>query len=206
MKFIRRNLLKNQCGATLLEMMGVLAVAGILTAGIWKLTDHALYRYRISQVTIQVQSLQKGISRFFASKGNYDALDEEGTVAKLFENNAIPSDMRAEEGKIRHVFGEEVVLANLKYANEASNASTGFSITFTGLSKRVCIEVATISWPENDMANMISIKIGDTKFVWPSYASASDDVKVLPVTMSDAIGECASDNNEEAKSITWEFR
>ena len=198
--------MKNQCGATLLEMMGVLAIAGILTASVWKLTDHALHRYRISRITIQVQSLQKGISRFFASKGNYNALDEDGIVKKLFDNNVIPSSMRAEEGVIRHVFGGEVFLANLRYAHEASNASTGFSITFTGLSKKVCAEVATISWPENDMANMMSVKIGETKFVWPSYASTSEDVKVLPITVGDAFDVCMSDDGETTRSITWEFR
>ena len=56
------------------------------------------------------------------------------------------------------------------------------------------------------MANMMSITIGETKFVWPSYASTSEDVKVLPITVGDAFDVCMSDDGETTRSITWEFR
>lgn len=195
-------MLKNQKGVTMTEMLGVLSIVGILGVSVWKLIDHARYRYRLSQVALQVQSLQKGVSRFYAAEGNYKDLSEEGTVQKLIKNGVVPSDMRRGDSAIGHVFNGSVTLANVTYANEASNASTGFSITFSNLYQRICTEVATISWPENDLANMISISIGDKKYVWPAISETlGEGVGVLPISKSEAMDAC-----ENATSITWEFR
>lgn len=193
--------MKNQKGVTMLEMTAVLGVAGILVAGAWKLVTHARDRQRISEATMQVQSLQKNISRFYAAKGNYNELDESGTIKKLLDEKIIPPDLRAGESALKHVFWGDVTLKNVRYANEITNTSTSFSITFSGLSRKVCAELAAISWPEHDMSNMISIQIGENKYVWPSYAESSE-TGVLPISKVDAIGACSGETND----ITWEFR
>ena len=185
----------------MLEMTAVLGVAGILVAGAWKLVTHARDRQRISEATMQVQSLQKNISRFYAAKGNYNDLNTEGVIKRLLDEKIIPPELRAGEAALKHVYGGDIVLKNVKYANEITNTSTSFSITFKGFSKKVCAELAGISWPEHDMSNMISIQIGETKYVWPSYAESSG-TKVLPVAKVDAMESCSGETND----ITWEFR
>ena len=202
--------MQNERGATMIEMIGVLGVLGVLAASAYHLVDSALNHYRISQGLIQITSLQKNVSRFFASVGNYKALDDEDTVKKLIADNVVPQNMKAGDDAIRHIFGGSVELKNVAYTNEDSAFSTSFSITFKGLDKRVCVEMAALTWPERDSANLLSITVGSVKYTWPVYVSNGDDEKVLPITHTMAMDVCQTEANKNSESkqvdITWEFR
>ena len=54
---------------------------------------------------------------------------------------------------------------------------------------------------QSDAVSLVSIKVGDTKYVWPNYAGNGDS-KVLPVDAGEAMTACA----DAPKDITWEFR
>ena len=56
--------MRNERGATMIEMIGVLGVLGVLAASVYHLIDSALNHYRVSQGLIQITTLQKNISRF----------------------------------------------------------------------------------------------------------------------------------------------
>lgn len=63
--------------------------------------------------------------------------------------------------------------------------------------------MASIVWPQNDAANLVSITVGTTKFVWPSYSSSEETANsVLPVTIAAAMEVCT----EDSQDISWEFR
>ncbi|MBQ8465405.1 MAG: prepilin-type N-terminal cleavage/methylation domain-containing protein [Alphaproteobacteria bacterium] len=201
--------MRNERGSTMIEMMGVLGILGVLAASVYHLIDSALNHYRVSQGLIQVTSLQKNISRFYAAAGNYNDLSKTDTLKKLIKDNVIPQNMKAGDNAIRHVFGGDVELKNVNYTNELSSSSTSFSITFKNLDRRVCVDMATITWPDRDSANLLSIKIGTVKYTWPVYATTGDDSKVLPITEGMAMDTCLSEagkNTNKLVSITWEFR
>lgn len=202
--------MQNERGATMIEMIGVLGVLGVLAASVYHLVDSALNHYRISQGLVQVTSLQKNVSRFFASVGNYKTLNEESTIKKLIADNVVPQSMKAGDAAMRHVFGGSVELKNVNYTDEGSPFSTSFSITFKGLDKRVCVEMASLSWPEKDSANLLSITVGSEKYTWPVYVSNGDDEKVLPITHGMAMNVCQAEAEKNMANkqvdITWEFR
>lgn len=201
--------MQNERGSTMLEMLGVLGVLGVLAASVYHLVASALDQYRVSQGLIQITSLQKNISRFYASAGNYKALDDENTVKKLIADNVIPPNMKAGDSAIRHIFGGDVELKNIAYTDEASISSTSFSITFKNLDRRVCVEMAALSWPERDSANLLSITVGTVKYTWPVYVTNGEDAKVLPITQGMAMDVCkteAEKNTTKLVNITWEFR
>ena len=198
---------KNQRGATMVEILGVLGVLGVLAGSVWKLVGSAWMRYRISNGASQIQSLQRNISRFYASKGNYNDLEEVDAVATLISEKVIPKNMCAGSDAIRHAFGGSVELANVVYSNEMSSASTSYSITFKNLSNSVCMEMLQLKWPETDNANLISISAGGMRYTWPSYSNG--DTYVLPVTMQNAMISCYGENNSNkggTVDITWEFK
>lgn len=189
-------------GTSMLEMIAVISVMAVLATATWNLMGSARYRYRVSQGVSQLQSLQKGINRFYASTGNYNKLGEEGAIQDLFENRVIPKQMKVSGNKIRNVFGKEVEIENVQYDNidDYGKSSDSFVIIFKSLNKKECVEMASISWLQNDNANLVSIKIGSQKFVWPKYDG--EEMDLLPVTTTKAMESCAS----APLDVTWEFR
>ena len=158
-------------GSSMVEMIGVIGIVGILAMSVWGLINSAQSRYRLSQGVIQLQTLQKGINRFYASAGNYDKLRETDAIEELLENRIPPPGMKAGVGKLRNVFGTEVVIADVPYTNidDYGKSSDSFAITFKSLRKNECAEMAGISWVQHDGANLVSITIGEKKFEWPTY-------------------------------------
>ena len=209
--------MQKERGTTMIEMIGVLGVLGVLAASVYHLIDTALSQYRISQGLVQITSLQKNISRFYASAGNYNELEKDGIVAKLIADNVVPQNMKNGDAAIRHIFGGDVELKNIKYQNEISSSSTSFSIAFKELNKKECAEMAALSWPEKDSANLLSITVVGTgfsadqgkKFTWPIYASSSDNTQALPITNGMAMEVCQSEAEKSMSAradIIWEFR
>ncbi|MBR1605458.1 MAG: hypothetical protein IJ660_05075 [Alphaproteobacteria bacterium] len=190
-------------GATLVEVFGVLAILAVVGASVWTLVNSAWNRYRLSQTLSQLQTLQKGITRMYASAGKYDDLASDA-IRKLLENNIPPADMKAGDNALRHAMGGAVEVKNVQYENvaEFGSASDSFTITFKDFkNKKACADLAAYSWTGNDFANIVSVKVKDTKYVWPSYAELSTD-KTLPITQADAMSLCEG----IPLDITWEFR
>lgn len=196
------NIVNEERGSSMVEMIGVIGIVGILAMSVWGLINSAQSRYRLSQGVIQLQTLQKGINRFYASAGNYDKLRETDAIEELLENRIPPPGMKAGVGKLRNVFGTEVVIADVPYTNidDYGKSSDSFAITFKSLRKNECAEMAGISWVQHDGANLVSITIGEKKFEWPTYDSVSSNL--LPVTAAKAMEACAN----APMDITWEFR
>lgn len=200
--------MSNNRGATMIEMIGVLGILGVLAASVYHLIDTALSHYRISQGLIQITSLQRNVSRFYASAGNYNDLDKTDAVKNLIKENVVPQNMQDGEDAIRHIFGGKVILKNVKYSNEISTSSTSFSITFEDLNKQVCMDMASLSWPERDSANLLSITIGTIKYTWPVFAP-DDSSNVLPIGVGAAMDTCLAEIQKGTSgrvNITWEFR
>ena len=195
--------MKEERGSSMVEMIGVIGILGVLAASVWTLINSARARFQLSHGVLQLQSLGKGVARFYASAGNYDGLKKEGAIQELIDNHIPPSGMAASGHGLRHIFGGEVEIANVPYANEEEygSSSDSFTITFKGLTQTQCREMGSIVWLQSDAVNLVSIKIGDTKYVWPNYAGNVGN-KVLPVTVGDAMEACL----EAPKDITWEFR
>ena len=140
-------------GSSMIEVISVIGIIAILAIGVWNLIGSARYRYKVSQGIMQLQTLQKGINRFYASDGNYNRLGDSDAIEKLFENRIIPKEMKRADNKVKNVFGNEVTIKKL------DNSSDSFVIAFKSVERKVCLEMASISWLQNDSANLVSIKI-----------------------------------------------
>lgn len=196
------NVVIEERGSSMIEMIGVIGIVGIVAMSMWGLVLSAQSRFRLSQGVIQLQTLQKGINRFYASTGNYNKLRETGAIEELIENRIVPSGMKAGGGKLRNVFGTEVVVADVPYADidDYGKSSDSFTITFKSLRKNECLEMASISWVQHDGVNLVSILIGEKKFEWPTSDYEGGDF--LPVTVTKAMDACIN----APVDVTWEFR
>lgn len=99
----------NMKGRTLFETIAAMAVISLMAAGIYKLTNSIMDRYKMSRINNQIYALQKVVNERFMVEGNYDmrARHGERTILKVLQDeNLLDSDMR----KGKHAFGGKITI------------------------------------------------------------------------------------------------
>ena len=130
---------KFESGRSMVEMMGYMAIAIVLTASVGQLVYKAFNDYKFSKASIQLTELANVISRAGAIEPSYDNVVAmiSGTSERALDNQEgrkmIPSSFRvsniAGARRIYHAFGGLVTLGSTN-PEDSLNAGAKFMITF----------------------------------------------------------------------------
>ncbi|MBQ8671026.1 MAG: hypothetical protein IJ525_00720 [Alphaproteobacteria bacterium] len=164
-----------QSGRSMIEMLGVLAIIGVLSVGGIAGYSKAMMKYRINKSIEQISLISQNVRSFFASQRNYAGLNSPNynntnglsliKKAKLVpdemidENNSIEDGFIGEEHHIFNTFGGGVVIWNNLYGidsdecddSDCLNTLRYFQIIYFGLPQEACIELATQDWSSSAM-------------------------------------------------------
>ena len=165
-----------QSGRSMIEMLGVLAIIGVLSVGGIAGYSKAMQKYRINKTIEQITLIAGNVRTFFASQKNYEGvycatnLDGSCNVAGCngFGGNKgcpiikkakiLPDDIiTVNDGKITSItnlFGYRVYLDWQNKANSGDHQA--FSIEYVVDSEEACIELATNDWT---VANAEAVRI-----------------------------------------------
>ncbi len=212
MKLIR----KYESGRSMVEMMGYMAVAIVLTASVGQLVYKAFGDYKFSKASIQLTELANVISRAGAVDANYINVVNMimGQSEKATDNaeglKMIPSSFRVRNTGTRviyHAFGGQVTV-NSTNPSDTLAVGAKFMITFDGLNKKQCIDLAMKDWSKNKYSDLDSMVINDTyHWYWPIYGTdETSHIYALPATREAIVGvnddgQCSEDTNK----IQWYF-
>ncbi|MBQ8671375.1 MAG: hypothetical protein IJ525_02510 [Alphaproteobacteria bacterium] len=130
----------NQSGRSMIEMLGVLAIIGVLSVGGIAGYSKAMQKYRINKTIEQITLIAGNIRSFFASQGNYDGL----TDAVIKKAKLVPDEMW-DGNNIKNVWGMNV------YPNATNKSSKGDKKAFYILyvmpnEYDICIEILSYDW------------------------------------------------------------
>ena len=129
-----RNLeIKNQNGRSMIEMLGVLAIIGVLSVGGIAGYSKAMMKYRINKTIEQITLIAGNVRTFFATQRNYDGL----TYAVIKKAKLVPDEMW-DGNSIKNVWGGTFYIKDW--------LSSGFKISVSKLPLEACIELATYDW------------------------------------------------------------
>lgn len=181
-------------GRSMIEMMGYLAVMMSVVVAIGRIVSSAFDSHRYSTATLQVTELATSIVKAGAIDVDYSEIlsDINGTNTM----NLIPASFRRAGNKIFHVFGGEVLIAASPMKDpdcviKEGEASTKcfrvdqFSVTFTKLSKKQCVELAMKNWQSNQYVDLYALSINNNDWwFWSAYGNKSGS----PVSIED--GNC----------------
>ena len=151
----------NENGRSMVEMLGVLAIIGVLSVGGIAGYSKAMNKYKINKTTDQVSMLVANIRTLFSSQGNYDGLNN-GQAIKF---GVVPNDMYtaastyASNYSIKNAFGGAVTI-EADVARKDRTEKEAFVITYTGLSSEACVTVATGDWGSGQASGLIGIAAG----------------------------------------------
>ncbi|MBR3501334.1 MAG: hypothetical protein IKO06_00310 [Alphaproteobacteria bacterium] len=202
-----RNLnVTNQKGRSMIEMLGVLAIIGVLSVGGIAGYSKAMMKYRINKTIEQITLIAGNVRSFFAPQGNYNGLTCDKTMlegsgdwvgcpvvkkAKLVPDEMLEFNNDGSIASITNIWGTPAILAAYSPYHE-------FTITLGEIPLEACIELVSQDW-SNANAERICLDSGPRV----SYCQTS------PVDVEKATEYCynlISSTETYSKKVTFYFK
>ncbi len=154
----------NQSGRSMIEMLGVLAIIGVLSVGGIAGYSKAMSKYRTNKVLDQVAMLVTNIRTMYAQQQTYGNLDnalaidmgmvpEELIVAGLADNAV---------GKLRNIFGGRIFIgaSSMDGSGEINQVDkNAFIVSFYGVTRDACIAMATADWGAGSSSGLLAMHV-----------------------------------------------
>lgn len=214
----------NESGRSMIEMLGVLAIIGVLSVGGIAGYTKAMNKYRTNKVVDQVTMIVTNIRTLYAMQRNYDGLNQNNAL----QMGVIPDELGTTETDLtnNNPFGGAVNIAAAASGMEAGSSSghkKAFEVAFTGLSKEACVALATGDWGSGHSAGLIAIGAygaatttlgtGNTAELGSNgsacagsnnIACAGSTTSGVPMAVTKAATACAC-NTGNACSVVWKY-
>ncbi len=152
----------NENGRSMVEMLGVLAIIGVLSVGGIAGYSKAMNKYKINKTTDQVSMLVANIRTLFSSQGDYAGLSN----AQAIKFGVVPNDMYANSsasinaGNIKNAFNGSVTIVSDNANSNYDTANDAFILEYNGLSEEACITIATGDWGSGQASGLIGVAAG----------------------------------------------
>ena len=151
MKILSRN---DEKGRSMVEMLGVLAIIGVLSVGGISGYSKAMAKFKLTKAQDQITMLLMNIRTAYATSPSYDGLNNK--IATSF--NIAPSDMvtNSTTGAMNGAFGGAVTVSACDENGTVcpTQSASYFFITMEDLGREACLSLSTSDWGSDGMVGM----------------------------------------------------
>ena len=168
MTILSRN---DQKGRSMIEMLGVLAIIGVLSVGGISGYSKAMAKFKLTKAQDQISMLLMNIRTAFATSPSYHGL----TTQSSRDYNIAPGDMfGADSTQLNNAFGGQAYVYNCNSVpsgasgspaaciGDATNNVQYFAISLTDLGREACVSLASSDWGTDGLIGMIVTPSGGT--------------------------------------------
>ena len=174
-----------QSGRSMVEMLGVLAIIGVLSVGGISGYSKAMAKFKLTKAQDQLSMLLINIRTAFSGSPSYEGLTNKTAIMlNIVPSDMLPSGLGNSGGSVINAFSGDVTIT-------ATSANQHFTIKFAGLGVETCTSLASSDWGTE---GLVSMQIN---------GKAAHNQAALPISAIDAVKECTEANS--ANSITWEY-
>jgi len=186
----------NESGRSMIEMLGVLAIIGVLSVGGIAGYSKAMSVFKVNKTVDQLMQIAASTRSLFAGHKVYTSLTKNNkpNMALIKKAHLVPDDM-IDGDTVVNTYGG-IVLLNV--ADKGNRKDKAFSVSFAMIPQSSCIELVTKEWGQGKTSGLYSISINGTTV---HQADANDDKKD-PVGVAKATNNCTSATNN---TIVWTF-
>ena len=210
----------------MVEMLGVLAIIGVLSVGGIAGYSKAMNKYKINKTTDQVSMLVANIRTLFSSQGNYDGLDN-GAAVRF---GVVPEDMyeagSSGGASMHNAFNGDVFIASADA--RGANDNEAFIVSYNGLTSEACVTIATGDWGSGQGSGLIAIAAAGengtaaetggagallASIYTTTTAGSADESKAVsipgstnhptPMSVTNAVAACDGDGS--TNSVAWKY-
>ena len=206
--------LNTQSGRSMIEMLGVLAIVGVLSVGGIAGYSKAMTKFKINKTAEQVSQIVANMRTLYAQQTSYGSFYTDDAIKmgvipdNLTTTNSYPHVTNAFNGKVTVMSGFD---------------ETIFLVRFESLPKEACVSLATQDWGSESSAGLIAISIGDNYETGPQFsykgncsnynsynnmytlACPGDQNNPTPINVATAANAC-SQCETYGCSISWVFK
>ena len=165
----------NESGRSMIEMLGVLAIIGVLSVGGIAGYSKAMNKFKTNKVSDNVSMLVANIKTLYAQQNTYTDLDNANAVSMGVVPDELVTDATA--GTLTNAFNGPV------FINEADSTVDGdtkaFVIEFTQLSREACITLATNDWGSGYSSGLIAIEVKGNADIDAAPAARDDSLDTV---------------------------
>lgn len=155
---------QEQNGRSMIEMLGVLAIIGVLSVGGIAGYSKAMMKFKINKTAEQISEIATNIRTLYAQQTNFNGLTNETAI----QMGTIPDEITTSSnhymgnyfGQLhQNAFGGDLFVYG--YPKEMyGNDEDFFVVGLTGLPKEACVALTTADWGTRDTSGIIGISIG----------------------------------------------
>lgn len=195
-----------QTGRSMVEMLGVLAIIGVLSVGGIAGYSKAMTKFKITKTMDQVSMMVANIRTLYSGQRNYSDL----ATANALAMGVVPAEMKgAASNTLVNAFQGAVTIGTVNYNKQTASA---FRVSYDNMGQEACVQLITSDWGSGASSGFIGIQVSGAapenqdvpKFTnAAAQGDASWDNMNLPVRPVDAATTCATQSGYT--TITWYY-
>lgn len=158
----------NQSGRSMIEMLGVLAIIGVLSVGGIAGYSKAMTKFKINKSVDQISQMVGNIRTLYASQKKYAGLGcwssctASSDTGKLIKKaHLVPDEMWNTSDALENPFGGEVRLYSSTKGG-TNGSQKAFVVEYRDLPEEACMELATYDWGSGSSSGLIAISANGT--------------------------------------------
>ena len=211
----RHQLNEFSLGRSMIEMLGVLAIIGVLSVGGIAGYSKAMMKFKINKTAEQISQIVTNLRTLYLQQKDFEGLGTFGAISMGVVPDDLDIDASRHDGSaIKNIFGGSVSIS--------AHPATGFAnygkefgaatISFYSIPTEACIALATMDWGSS--SGLIALSIGNSGFSttgvysgrgcpgesYSGLASACRNGSVVSLPMPVHIAAKACQGNDTGKS------
>lgn len=209
----------NQNGRSMVEMLGVLAIIGVLSVGGIAGYSKAMHKYKVNKFSDQMTHIIANIQASFGVQGTTDGLNNEN-IKKM---GLVPSEMykTKDSDYPEHFWGGQIYFGSPSFyapgsGGKPTTSDNIFRISMNKIPKDVCITMLTADWG-TDLYGMGGNFLGgapnpssmDWRVATENYAITGDKNYPAPFSVARATKVCTIADKQGATdqmALFWYFK
>ncbi len=193
----------SQAGRSMIEMIGVLAIIGVLSMGGVAGYSKAMNKFRVNKAADQITQLAQNIRTLYMGQRKYNDLTE--SVIK--RSHLAPAEMYDSEDSLNLInpFGGSVSVWSGN--KKTSSDSRAFGITMHNVPQEACVELLTHDWGSGTKSGLIALGADcqSTRDALLGCTNDSSTTRCSKAGIMDAAQAVNICGNEISNSIMWKF-
>ena len=183
-----------QSGRSMVEMLGVLAIIGVLSVGGIAGYSKAMAKFKTSKALDQVSTTVANIRTLYSGQPNYKGLNTKIAIQMGAIGAEMLSGQSATSATAAYNAFNGTVTISATTVSGRENA--GFQLIFSGLSKEACVQMASSDWGSGSGSGLVSVQAGNAT----AGTTASG---TLPLNLATAASGCNVEG--DSNTVTWVY-
>ena len=153
----------NESGRSMIEMLGVLAIIGVLSVGGIAGYSKAMSKYRVNKTVDQISHIAANTRILFSSQTSYASLGANAAAAKDIIDKAklFPQEMGSGGNYTNPFQGDVDIMAAGRFtaAADSSGDNKAFMLVYEGIPEEACVDLATLDWGTGSGGGLVALGV-----------------------------------------------